>query len=255
MGRTVADCAAMLQVIAGYDSKDVLSSRRVVPDYTAGIQRGLKGNRIGVIQELMDDDNLDAEIKAAMVTAIKALIGLGAKVDEVSIPHIKASMYPIGIIIWCEQSALQRKLYESRRHLFTQYARVHHVVGSLLPSKAYVMARQTQNLIRSQVLETFQKYDLLLCPSAPKLPPKIEDASRAAKFPAKDALLLRHADGHLGFAPLAGCPAISVPCGFSQSGLPIGLQITGRPFEEDTVLRVAHAYEQSTDWHNRHPEL
>jgi aspartyl-tRNA(Asn)/glutamyl-tRNA(Gln) amidotransferase subunit A len=94
-----------------------------------------------------------------------------------------------------------------------------------------------------------------LCPTSPKLAPKIEDAKKVANFAEKKDVVRRHAEGHSGFAPLAGCPAISLPCGFSKMGLPIGLQITGRPFEDALVLRVAHAYEQITGWHNQHPSL
>jgi aspartyl-tRNA(Asn)/glutamyl-tRNA(Gln) amidotransferase subunit A len=255
IGRSVADCATMLQVVAGYDPKDALSSHRQVPDYLASLQHGSKGVRMGLIKEFMDDENLDFEIKAAITAAINTLIELGASIDEISIPHIKASMFAVGIIIWCEEATLKRKWYESKYHLFTQRTRVGFLAGSLLPAKAYMLARQAQSLIRSEVLEAFHKYDLLLCPTSPKPVPKIENAKKAASYVTVDAILKRHADGHVGFAPLTGCPAISVPCGFTQLGLPVGFQITGRPFEDATVLGVAHAYEQSTDWHNHHPDL
>ncbi len=255
LGRTVEDCAALLQVIAGYDPKDALSCHRPVPDYLARLREGVRGVRIGVIKEFMDDQNLDSEIKAAIGTAKTTLDDLGASITEVSISYIKQSMYALGILIWCEGAALNHKRYESKYHLFRQSTRLGFLAGCLLPSEVYLRARQAQALIRSEVLEAFQQCDVLLCPISPKLTPKIEDAEKAANFPTKEDVLRRHADGHVGFAPLAGCPAISVPCGFSQSGLPIGVQIIGRPFEDTTVLRVAHAYEQSANWHNRHPDL
>ena len=255
LGRSVADCAFLLQAIAGYDPKDALSSQRPVPDYPASLQHGVKGVRIGVIKEFMDDQNLDSEIKAAIETVRTTLGKLGASVNDVSISHIKQSMYALGIIIWCEGAALNRKRFESKYHLFRQSTRLGFLAGCLLPSEVYLRARQAQALIRSEVLEAFQQCDALLCPVSPRLTPKIKDAEKAANFPTREDVLKRHDDGHVGFAPLAGCPAISVPCGFSKSGLPIGVQITGRPFEDTTVLRVAHAYEQSTNWHNHHPDL
>ena len=176
-------------------------------------------------------------------------------VEEVSIPYITHSMYALGIIVWCEGAALNRHWLESKGDLLQQSTRLGFMAASLLPAKAYLVARQAQAFIRSQVLRTFQKYDLLLSPTFPKLPHKIDDALKTVNFPSKEDVLKRHTDGHLGFAPLAGCPAISVPCGFSHSGLPIGLQIIGRPFEDSLVLRAAHAYEKSTLWHTRHPNL
>lgn len=255
LGRTVADCAALLQAIAGYDPKDALSSRRPVPNYVARLGKNIKGIQVGVISEFIEGPNLDPEIGAATETAIAVLADLGAFVEEVSIPYITHSMYALGTIVWCEGAALNRYLLESKSHLFQQSTRLGFIAASLLPSKAYLVARQAQAFIRTRVLESFQKYDLLLSPTFPKLPPRIDDALKTAGFPSKENVLKRHADGHPGFAPLTGCPAISVPCGFSQSGLPIGLQIIGRPFEDTLVLRVAHAYEQSTPWHTRNPDL
>jgi aspartyl-tRNA(Asn)/glutamyl-tRNA(Gln) amidotransferase subunit A len=255
MGRTVNDCATLLQVVAGYDPKDTLSSHRQVPDYLANLQHGIKGLRIGVIQEFMDDQRLDQEIKAAINRAIVVLSELGASFEEVSIPYVTSSMCAAGIIIWSEEAALNRKWFESKYHLFSQNARVGFLAGCLLPVKAYMLARQTQALIRAQTLKAFQKYDLLLCPNSSKLAPNIEAARKNACSPTKWDVLRKHADGHVGFASLSGCPAISVPCGFSKSGLPVGLQLIGRPFEDALVLRAAHAYEQATQWHNQYPNL
>jgi aspartyl-tRNA(Asn)/glutamyl-tRNA(Gln) amidotransferase subunit A len=255
MGRTVADCAALLQVIAGYDPEDPLSRRRPVPNYLADLREEVKGVRIGVIKEFVEDRSLDSEVRTAIKAAVSTLSNLGASVDEISIPYIVNSMYALGVIIWCEGAALNRHWVETEYHSFRQSTRIGFLAGSLLPTKAYLMARQAQALIRTQVLEAFQKYDLLLGPTSPGIAPKIEDARKAASYPVKEDVVRRHSDGHVGFASLAGCPAISVPCGFSSAGLPIGLQITGRPFEDNLVLRVAYAYEQDTEWHNRYPGL
>jgi aspartyl-tRNA(Asn)/glutamyl-tRNA(Gln) amidotransferase subunit A len=255
MGRTVEDCAFLLQVIAGHDPKDALSSRRPVPDYLAGLKDGVKGVRIGVIQDFMDDENLNPEVRSAVARAITVLSELGASMSEISVPYIKSSMYALGIMIWCEGSALNRRRFESKQHLFRQSTRIGLMAGCLLPAEVYLRARQAQALIRAKILETFQNMDLLICPVSPKTAPKIKSAQKAASFPAPDYVVKRHEDGHVGFAALAGCPAISVPCGFSQSGLPIGVQIVGRPFEDATILRVAHSYEQQTNWHKHHPEL
>jgi aspartyl-tRNA(Asn)/glutamyl-tRNA(Gln) amidotransferase subunit A len=253
MGRTVADCAALLQVIAGYDSQDVLSSRRRVPQYLVGDTGGLSGLRIGVIQEFVETPNLDPEVGQAVDTAVDVLRSAGASCEMVSIPYIDMSMFALGIIVWCDGAALNRRLVEAKYQLLVPSTRIGLLAGQLLPAKAYLLARQAQTLIRSQVLGAFRQYDLLVCPTAPKTAPQIEGAARAAAFPAKDEVVKRHADGNTGFAPLAGCPAISVPCGFTESGMPIGLQIAGRPFEDEMVFRAAWAYEQNTEWHTRHP--
>lgn len=253
IGRTVADCATLLQVIAGYDPKDSLSSRRPIPDYLINLREEVKGVRIGVISELTGGQGLDSDVKTAIMLAINKLADMGTSIEEVSIPTIFNSMYALGVLVWCEGAAVNRKWGESKYRFIRQSTRVGFLAGNLLPAKAYLLARQAQALIQNQILEAFQKYDLLVCPTSPRLVPKIEDSIKLANFPAKEDVIKKHADAHTAFAPLAGCPAISVPCGFSQTGLPIGLQITGRPFEETLVLRVAHAYEQATKWHNQHP--
>jgi aspartyl-tRNA(Asn)/glutamyl-tRNA(Gln) amidotransferase subunit A len=255
IARTVADCAILLRETAGYDRKDPLSSRLPVPDYLASLGENIKGVRIGVIHELVHHPGFDPEVNTAIQTAITVMTGLGASINEISIPYINHSMYALGIIVWSEGAALNRKWLETGYQRLKQSTRLGFLAGSLLPSKVYQMARQAQGLIRSQTLEALEKYDVLLCSTSPVLTPKIEDAKKTANFPKKEDVVRRHDAGHLGFAPLAGCPAISVPCGFSQAGLPIGLQIVGRPFDESTVLHVAHAYERSTRWHNFHPDL
>jgi aspartyl-tRNA(Asn)/glutamyl-tRNA(Gln) amidotransferase subunit A len=255
IGRTTRDCAVLLQVIAGYDKKDVLSSRRPVPDYPAMLNNGVKGIRIGIIKDFMEDTKLDSEIRAGVARATSVLREQGAFINEISIPYITLSMYALGLIIWCEGSALNRKQFESKQHLFRQSTRIGFLAGCLVPSEVYLRARQSQALIRAKVLEAFEEFDALICPVSPRTAPKIEDAKKAASFPTPDYVVKRHEDGHVGFAALAGCPAISVPCGFSRFGLPIGVQIVGRPFEDATVLCVAHAYEQSTNWHNYHPDM
>jgi aspartyl-tRNA(Asn)/glutamyl-tRNA(Gln) amidotransferase subunit A len=255
LGRNVADCAAQLQVIAGYDSQDALSSRRPVPDYNEGLRDSIKGVRMGLIKEFMNDPNLDSEIREATRKSVDVFTELGALVEEVSIPYINYSMYALGIIIWCDGSALNLHLVKSRYQLFKQSTRLGFLAASMLPATAYLRARQAQSLIRDEVLKAFQKYDLLLSPTSPKPVPQIANMLKTANFPVKEDVLKRHADGHVAFAPLTGCPAISIPCGFSQTGLPIGLQIAGRPFEDKVVLRAAYAYEQNTEWHNRHPDL
>ena len=169
LGRTVADCAALLQAIAGYDSKDALSSRRPVPNYIARLGKNIKGIQVGVISEFLKDPDLDPEIGAATKIAIAVLADLGACVEEVSIPYVTHSMYAVGTIVWCEGAALNRHLLESKGDLFQQSTRLGFIAASLLPAKAYMAARQAQAIIRRQVLESFQRYDLLLSPTFPKL--------------------------------------------------------------------------------------
>lgn len=255
LGRTVADCAAQLQVISGYDPKDPLSSRRPVQDYLGGLRISLKGVRIGVISEFIHDPDLDPEIRAAIMAAVTVLAEQGANIEDVSVPYIESSMYALGIIIWCEGAALNRQWLETKGSLLQPSTRLGFQAASLMPAEGYLRARQAQYLIREQVLKTHQKYDLLISPTSPKTAPKIDDTLKTVNFPNKEDVLKRHRDAHVGFAPLTGCPAISVPCGFSQSGLPIGLQISGRPFEEMLVFRTAQTYEENTIWHTRHPGL
>ncbi|MCI0780823.1 MAG: amidase [Chloroflexi bacterium] len=251
--RTVADCALLMNVIAGYDPNDPITANLPVPDYTAVLDGNIRGMRVGVVKETMEAAHLHPEVKAAVEEALRRFEGLGATVEEVSIPTITLS----GVISGAggsDRTALQWKHLMQSPDRYDAAARRFNLLPGLLPAALYQRALQLRNLLRGQILEACQRYDVLLSPYQATPPPRIQDTKRplASKEQALNEIW------NFSFsnaAPFAGVPAISVPCGFTQDGLPLGLQIMAKRFDEEAVFRAAHAYEQDTPWHTMRPPV
>ena len=251
--RTVADCALLMNVIAGYDPNDPITANLPVPDYTAVLDGNIRGMRVGVVKETMEAAHLHPEVKATVEEALRRFEGLGATVEEVSIPTITLS----GVISGAggsDRTALQWKHLMQSPDRYDAAARRFNLLPGLLPAALYQRALQLRNLLRGQILEACQRYDVLLSPYQATPPPRIQDTKRplASKEQALNEIW------NFSFsnaAPFAGVPAISVPCGFTQDGLPLGLQIMAKRFDEEAVFRAAHAYEQDTPWHTMRPPV
>ena len=262
-GRTVEDCAITLQVIAGHDSRDPHTWAVPVPDYRKALDGNIKGLRIGVVKELMGSEEVDAEVRDAMVKAVDVLGELGALVEEVSIPlsaHARTIMGGLKI----EPPITHRELVRHRLQELGQENRVGYIVGSIFPAQAYYKAQKLTSLLRRQVMGALEKMDVLVLPTA------AGTAQEVAPEPTDDTGPSRHprlgaSSNYAGLSStpgiftqsfsLAAIPALSICCGFTSRNLPIGLQIGGRLFGEATMLKVAHAYEQSTSWHTRRPHV
>ena len=253
LGRTVADCALMMNVIAGYDPNDSLSANLPVPDYTAALDGDIKGMRVGVIKETMEAGHLHPEVKAAVEEALRRFEGLGATVDQVSIPTIALS----GVISGAggsDRTALQWRHLMEASHQYDAAARRFNLLPGLLPSSLSQRALQLRSLLRAQTLDACRRYDVLVSPYQSSPPPRIEDTKRPLTSK-EQALEEMRRFSFSNAAPFAGIPAISIPCGFSQDRLPIGLQIMAKRFDEEAVFRAAHAYEQDTLWHTMRPPV
>ena len=251
--RTVADCALLMNIIAGYDSNDPITANLPVPDYTAVLDGNIRGMRIGVVKEIMEAGHLHPEVRAAVEEAIRRFESLGATLDEVSIPDIGLS----GLVSGAggsDRTALQWKHLLESPDQYDAAARRFNLLPGLLPASLYQRSLQLRNLVRKQVLEACERCDVILSPYQPGLPPRIDDTKKplVSKAQALDDIW------NFSFstaAPIAGIPAICIPCGFSQDGLPIGLQIMAKPFDEEAVIRAAHAYEQDTPWCTMRPPV
>ena len=251
--RTVSDCALLMNVIAGYDANDPISANLPVPDYLCVLDGDVKGMRVGVIKETMEAGHLDPGVKSLVDEAVSKFRALGALIEEVSIPAITLS----GVISGAggsDRTALQWKYLAQSSHQYDAAARRFNLLPGLLPASLYQRALQLRSHLRSQVLEACQRYDVLLSPYQPTPPPRIEDTKRplASKEQALQEIW------NFSFstaAPVAGIPAICLPCGFTQEGLPIGLQIMADRFDEEAVFRAAYAYEQETPWHRMRPPV
>lgn len=257
LSRSVADCAMTLEAIAGYDPKDPYTWNVPVPHYTKALDGNIKGVRVGVVMEQLYSDLVEPEVREAVLRAIGVLHELGAAVEEVSIPlSVHAMAISGGLRV--EAPLHYRELVRFRLQEIGHDNRIGYLTGSLLPAQVYYKAQKLRSLLRQQVLQALEKVDVLVQPTAGRVAQKIEpDPIIDGKETANRLSWLLT----LTFS-LANTPALSIPCGFlspaSEQGgkeLPIGLQIAGRPFDEERVLKVAYAYEQHTPWHSRRPPL
>jgi len=246
LARCVEDAAIVLQAIAGHDPLDASSSDTPVPDYTAGLQDGVRGLRLGVPREFFFDA-AGTEVEAAVREAISALEGLGAAVREVSLPLISEAPAAVTAIMLPEALAYHRRWMEERPDDYGEDVRYRLELGSTFLAVHYVQAQRFREVIVNRWRdEVFAEVDLLAMPTTMVAALPIEVSDLSATFQ-----LIRNTNP----LNLLGVPAVSVPCGFTAGGLPIGLQLAGRWWDEATVLRAAYAYEQATDWRRRAPPL
>jgi aspartyl-tRNA(Asn)/glutamyl-tRNA(Gln) amidotransferase subunit A len=241
--RSVADAALVLQVLAGHDPRDPTSVDRPVPDFNAGLARGVGGARIGVVRSFFFDD-CDPEIVAAVDAAVGVLEGEGARVDELELADIDAAYFAGVITIGVEGAAYHAADLRERPELFSDELRASFELGSFYQATDYVQAQRLRRHLIDQVSREMAGFDAIVMPTSPVPATPIEGS------PPEHAMLRPR--NTMPFNAL-GLPAISVPCGFTAAGLPIGLQIAGHAFDEAGVLRIAHAYEQATDWRRRPP--
>ena len=253
ISRTVEDCALTLQAIAGHDPRDRYSWSTPVPDYRNVLERGIEGVRVGVVKEVLSSEVVESEVREAVVRASDVLGKLGGSVEEVSIP-LAMQAWPILGALRIEAPIRYRELLRDRLREIGHDNRIAYLVNSLLPAQTYYKAQKLRSIFRQQVLEALERVNVLVMPTtgvaAQKLGPgTIVDSRDKAPFVSFSWLLTA------AFS-LSGTPALSIPCGYTSKGLPIGLQIGGRVFDEETVLRVAYAYERNTPWHDgRRPSI
>ena len=247
MARTTEDCAILLQAIAGHDPADPASASVPIPDYRADLNNGIAGLRIGApLAYLETVPDLDKDTFAAYRTALDELGRLGAKVEPVELPEAKHINSIGGIILVAEAYAYHQETFRTSPELYGEQFFTRTLPGALLSAADYITAQRGRQKIKRGFAELMTRVDLLATPTFPY--PAVTFAEDLSTPAWGRTSLTRMFN-------MTGQPAISVPCGFSSRGLPIGLQLAGRPFEDAAVLRAAHAYEQATDWHNRRPPL
>jgi aspartyl-tRNA(Asn)/glutamyl-tRNA(Gln) amidotransferase subunit A len=277
LAKDVRDAATVLNVIAGHDSRDSTSVPKPVPDYPMALTGDIKGLKLGLPKEYMVG-GLDAEVKRAIEAAVQQLAKLGAEIVEVSLPHTDYAIATYYIIATAEASAnLARfdgirygarvdgadptELYSRTRGAgFGAEVKRRVILGTYVLSSGYydayyLRAQKVRTLIRQDFLKAFEQVDALVTPTTPTAAFKIGEK-------AGDPLQMYLADIFTISANLVGICGVSVPCGFTsprssdldaRPRLPIGLQVLGKPFGEETILRIAHAYERTTAWHKERP--
>jgi aspartyl-tRNA(Asn)/glutamyl-tRNA(Gln) amidotransferase subunit A len=270
--RNVRDCGLMMNAISGFDPKDSTSVREAVPDFTAGLGRPVKGLKIGLPTEYFSAEGMDPDVKGAVDQAIVTLTDLGAEFVPVSLPHTPYAVAVYYVIAPSEassnlarydgvkyglrdmdQTELLDMYRKTRSRGFGLEVQRRIIIGTYALSSGYYdayynKASQVRTLIIRDFKAAFESCDLLLSPVSPS------PASRIGQD-AEDPLKMYLSDIFTISANLAGIPALSVPCGFDHRGLPVGLQLMGRHFDEATLLNVAHGFESATDVHTRRPNL
>jgi aspartyl-tRNA(Asn)/glutamyl-tRNA(Gln) amidotransferase subunit A len=246
LARSAEDLAIVLNIIAGHDPRDPTTADRRVGDYRATLNDAIAGLRIGVIEEYMNE-TVDSECAAGARAAATELERLGARVQTVSFHEVTSFIGAATTILHAEGAAYHAKWLVERPQDYSPAVLERLRVGSVLPAIDYVNAQRARRILVDRALEMMKDFDALICTTMPVLPPTLEEGNR----PEIHGNLARHTR----LFNLLGLPTASYPCGFSASGLPIGLQVAGRPWEEATVLRIGHAYQQVTDWHTRWPAV
>ncbi|MUT68624.1 Asp-tRNA(Asn)/Glu-tRNA(Gln) amidotransferase subunit GatA [Paenibacillus sp. NEAU-GSW1] len=268
--KNVEDSAYVLQAIAGYDTKDSTSANVSIPDYTSALTGDVKGLRIGVAKEYLGE-GIDPQVKEAVMNALKVYESLGATWEEVSLPHTEYAIATYYLLASSEASSNLARfdgvrygvradnpdnlidLYrKSRSQGFGPEVKRRIMLGTYALSSGYydayyLKAQKVRTLIKQDFDQAFSKFDVIMGPTAPTTAFRIGEQ-------VGDPLTMYLNDICTIPVSLAGVPAISIPCG-SANGMPIGLQIIGKAFDESTVLRAAHAFEQNTEFHRARPQL
>jgi aspartyl-tRNA(Asn)/glutamyl-tRNA(Gln) amidotransferase subunit A len=247
MARTMRDCALLLQAIAGYDRLDPCSVDFSVPEFTADLNGSARGVRIGLSRECFFDlPELNAEVRQAVLDAVDQLVAVGATVVDVDLPHAAIARDAQRAIMYSEAYAYHQADLQTRPELYGKYTRQQIHQGALYSAADYVQAQRVRSLVKEEALQALSTVDVLATPTMLNVAPTFEGYDPDA---------MRRAPTFTGIWNLTGLPAASLCCGFSSAGLPIGMQLVGKPFDEATVLRVGDAYQQLTDWHTRVPHV
>jgi aspartyl-tRNA(Asn)/glutamyl-tRNA(Gln) amidotransferase subunit A len=243
MGRSAEDVACLLGPLAGYDAGDPASAHAPLEDYVAGLGRGVAGLRIGIARNLFDF--AETEEIAATDQAADVFANLGADLIEVTFPSLDLTAAGRAIMLPEAYAYHARDLTETPEKYPTQLE--HRLkAGGLIFADEYVQAQRVRSMVRDQVAELYKGIDLLLCPTMRGEAPTYEESLTDAWVRTR---------GVTNVFNFTGQPALAFPAGFSEHGLPLSIQLAGRPFAEATVLAAAHAYQTVTDWHRRHPSL
>ncbi|MFD2702753.1 Asp-tRNA(Asn)/Glu-tRNA(Gln) amidotransferase subunit GatA [Paenibacillus shunpengii] len=268
--KNVEDSAYVLQAISGYDSMDSTSANVEVPDFLSSLTGEVKGLRIGVPKEYIGE-GVDSSVKETVMSALKVLEGLGAAWEEVSLPHTEYAVASYYLLASSEASSnlarfdgvrygvradnpdnLLDLYHKSRSEGFGSEVKRRIMLGTYALSSGYydayyLKAQKVRTLIKNDFDEVFKNYDVIIGPTAPTTAFKLgSQVDNPLTMYLNDILTIP--------VSLAGVPAISIPCGFAD-GMPVGMQIIGKAFDEATVLRVAHAFEQHTEYHKQQPQL
>jgi aspartyl-tRNA(Asn)/glutamyl-tRNA(Gln) amidotransferase subunit A len=248
--RTVGDSAALLGSIAGEDPRDPTSGRVPVSDYLAELDGGLAGQRIGIADAYLRQ-HVDPAVQRLVEQALSTMEQLGATVEEVTLPPPSEAVPALLALLVPEATAYHLPWLRTRPEDYSSAVRERLELGAVTPAVSYIQAQQARRRIVDEFLTVMKRVDLLVTPTAPTAATLLE--GDLVTGDEADPEVLAALINFSGPFDLTGFPAVSIPCGFTTGGLPVGVQLVGRPWEEGPLLAAAHAYEQATDWHRRLP--
>jgi aspartyl-tRNA(Asn)/glutamyl-tRNA(Gln) amidotransferase subunit A len=244
---TAEDCAILLQAMAGHDPADPGSANIHIPDYRAALQAGIAGQRVGVVRHFFETDNpVTDEVGAATEAAIGVLSSLGARISDVMLPSLQDWNACGWLILMSEAYAVHEPWLRTRYNDYGRSLRERLTLGAFVSAADYIAAVRFRRELQESLAKVMADVDLLVLPTTAGPAPRLEDVTSFSVFEKPNFTIPFN---------VAGVPAMSVCSGFSARGLPLALQIVGRPFEDELVLRAGHAYEQATSWRERRPEL
>ena len=245
---TVEDTAYMMQAIAGHDPRDPTSSRAPVPDYSLSLREDIRGVRLGLSRHYFfdPDPSVDPEVVATVEKAVSVMEDLGAHVEEVSLPSLEHVRAANSVIMVSEAYAYHEPNLKTRPQDFGEIVRGRFRVGALMSAADYLQAQRVRTMARREFASVMKEVDLLVTPTM---------TQPAAAFEGYDPSSTVRGRSFTAPFNVTGLPAISVPCGFTEDGLPIGLQIAGKPFDEPGVIQAAYTYQQHAGWYNTRPPI
>lgn len=244
---TAEDCALLLTAMAGHDPADPASARHPHADYAAGLSDGVTGLRIGVVRRFFETDHpVSADVRRGIADAEQVFAGLGATVRDVTLPPMADFQASGWVILIAEAYAVHEPWLKTRFNEYGELLRDRVALGGLLRASDYVQAVRRRRILCRQVAAAMQDVDLLLCAAAPAEAPEIDAVPKWTTLEKPSFTIPFNVTGQ---------PAMSVCTGFGEKGLPLAMQLIGRPFQDATVLRAAHAYERATTWRDRRPAM
>jgi aspartyl-tRNA(Asn)/glutamyl-tRNA(Gln) amidotransferase subunit A len=257
--KNVKDCALVLGQLAGHDPKDPLSSDEPVPNYTKLIGSPVKGMKLGIIKGYFEQ-SLVPEVRRAFEEALRTLKGLGMKIQEITIPHMDLVPALQAASTRPEANSDHDHYLRTRPRDYSPGLLYSLIAGLLIPAPVYITAQRVRRLLCQEFDTAFEKVQVIVAPTLFSTAPTIEECNRG--YIESDGKKINLQDRAGNFLTrytipfnVTGLPTISVCCGFSSSGLPIGMQIAAPPFQESTVFQVADAYEKLAEWYKRNPQL
>jgi aspartyl-tRNA(Asn)/glutamyl-tRNA(Gln) amidotransferase subunit A len=253
MARTVEDCAVMFNAIAGHDPKDGGSAAKPVMDYTADLGRGVERLRIGIVPSYFFN-HLQPPVHDAVKGALKTLEGLGASVVDIEIKNIHGNISAQLTIEAAEPSAYHQRWLRERPEDYGEDVRTLLEMGEMLLATHYIQAQRYRTLLRQEFMDAFKSVDVFICPTLPFTATKVGEMNVVIENGQQEDMLSAIMQ-FTGVPSLTGLPSLNVPCGFDPDGLPVGMQVIGRPFDEATLFRVGAAFQAATDFHTKAPSL